>query len=95
MLNQVILVGRLVEIKEEGKKAIITLAVPQSFQNVDGEYDTNYIECILFGSVAKNTIEYCKKGDVIGIKGRIQRLGEEPMGIIAEKVTFLASSKGE
>lgn len=48
MLNQLVLVGRLVkkpELKEaENKKkyTFITLAVPRSFKNVNGEYDTDF-----------------------------------------------------
>lgn len=97
MLNQVILVGRLtkeLEIKgEENKYADITIAVPRSFKNADGEYETDFIDCILYGNVAENTSEYCKKGDILGIKGRIQKT-DDKMQIIAEKVTFL-SSKSE
>lgn len=48
MLNQVVLVGRLVrqpELREseKGKKlSFITLAVPRSFKNMKGEYDTDF-----------------------------------------------------
>ena len=100
MLNQVVLVGRMVqdlEIKEleNGKKAVkITLAVPRNFKNESGEYDTDFIDCIAFGGIAENTKEYCVKGDLIGVKGRVQKLGnEETMKIVAERITFLTSKK--
>lgn len=100
MLNQVILVGRIVqdlEIKEleSGKKAVkITLAVPRSWKNVNGEYDTDFIDCIAFGGIAENTKEYCEKGDLIGVKGRVQRLDiANGLEIIAEKITFLSTRK--
>lgn len=106
MLNQVVLVGRLVstpelEITEGGKKiSRITLAVPRSYKNMDGEYDTDFLDCTLWTNVAENTTEYCSTGDMIGIKGRIQsRTVEGQDGnkkrkteIVAERVTFLASS---
>lgn len=97
MLNQVILVGRIskeLEIKEseEGKKlCTVTLAIPRSFKNQDGVYDTDFIKCFLWNSVAENTKEYCHKGDLIGIKGRLQNNNE----VIAEKVTFLSTNKEE
>lgn len=100
MLNQVILVGRLakeLELKESenGKKYLnITLAVPRSFRNADGEYETDFIDCISFGSVAETTSEWVKKGDTIGIRGRIQTNNNE-MQIITEKVTFLSSKSNE
>lgn len=107
MLNQIILVGRLVKtpelfLTENGKKgSIVTLAVGRSFKNQDGEYDTDFIDCTLWTAIAENTAEYCKTGDVIGVRGRVQsRIVEnedgskyKKMEIIAEKVTFLSSSK--
>lgn len=106
MLNQIVLVGRLakeVEVKElenEKKVSNITLAVPRSFKNSDGEYDTDFIDIVLWDTIAQNTNAYCKKGDIIGIKGRIQTreieendIKRKVQELIAEKVTFL-SSKG-
>ena len=77
MLNQAVLVGRIVkdpELKdtEKGKVTNITLAVPRTFKNSNGEYDTDFISCVLWKGVAESTVEYCKKGDLVGIKGRIQ-----------------------
>lgn len=99
MLNQIITVGRLTNIKKEelengGKKVIATLAVPQYFKNADGEYDTNFIDFTLYGGIAENTVEYCKKGDIIGVRGRIQRIDtNKPIELIAEKITFLSSKR--
>lgn len=108
MLNQTILVGRIVrkpELKEteNGKKmSFITLAVPRSFKNVNGEYDTDFIDCSLWDSIAASTVEYCNKGDIIGVKGRLQtRVVEKEeekkyiLEVIAEKVTFLSSKKAD
>ncbi|MDO4962596.1 MAG: single-stranded DNA-binding protein [bacterium] len=108
MLNQAVLVGRIVQEPElkktdKGKLANITLAVPRSFKNMNGEYDTDFISCVLWKGVAESTVEYCKKGDLVGIKGRIQTsVYENAEGnkkytteVIAEKVTFLSSKKAE
>ena len=106
MVNSVILVGRLAQdpelyITENGKKkSVITLAVPRNYKNIDGEYDTDFLDCILWTGIAESTHEYCKTGDVIGVKGRLQtRMVEKEDGtkqkrveMIADKVTFLASS---
>ncbi len=108
MLNQAVLVGRIVEDPElidteKGKVSNITLAVPRSFKNANGEYDTDFISCVLWKGIAENTVEYCKKGDLVGIKGRIQTRNVEFddethkkfVEVIAEKVTFLSSKKAE
>ena len=106
MLNQTVIVGRLIkdpelnETENGNKVTNITLAVPRSFKNVNGEYDTDFVKCTMWSGVAENTSEYCKQGDLIGIKGRIQtRVIEKDNSkqtiqeVIAEKVTFLAKSK--
>lgn len=109
MLNQTVIIGRIVkepELNETevGKKTSnLTLAVPRSYKNGAGEYDTDFIDCILLNGIAENTVEYCKKGDLVGIKGRLEtEQYEQDSGIvikntkvIAEKVTFLSSKKKE
>ena len=105
MLNQLVLVGRLTKDPEVNKTETnkcyshITLAVPRSFKNINGEYETDFIDCMLWDSVAKSTSEYCHKGDIVGVKGRIQsevvdKEGTKKyyMNVIAERVTFLSSN---
>lgn len=108
MLNQIVLVGRLtrnikINKSENGKKiANISLAIPRSFKNMEGTYDTDFIDCIAFENIAENTASYCSKGDIVGVKGRVQSRVVEKEGkkeylvdIVAEKVTFLSSRKKE
>lgn len=96
MMNQLVLVGRLTDsikmeqIDDDKYMGIATLAVPRSWKNADGEYETDFITVYMFGNVASNTNEFCEKGDLIGIKGRVEST-ENDMRIIAEKVTFLSS----
>ena len=110
MLNQIVIVGRLVRDPElrqtEGGKKVtnITLAVPRSYKNSNGEYETDFIDCVLWTGIAENTSEYCKRGDILGVKGRVQTRAFEidekkryVTEVVAEKVSFLspAHSKGE
>jgi single-strand DNA-binding protein len=107
MLNQSIIVGRLVndpelrETENGHKVANVMLAVPRSYRNADGEYDTDFIKCVLWRGVAERTTEYCKKGDLIGVRGRIQTRDIEDddenlktiTEVVAERVTFLQTQK--
>ncbi len=107
MLNQVVLVGRLtddleVAKTENGKKVShMVLAVQRSYKNSAGIYEADFIRCTLWNAIAASTSEYCKKGDIIGLKGRLQvNSYEDEQGnkkylteVIAEKVTFLSSNK--
>ena len=97
MLNQIVLVGRMVEevkiIEENEKKyGYMDLKIPRSYKNNEGIFEEDIIRVKLCGQVAENTYEYCKKGDVVGIKGRIENNNNELI-IIADKVTFLSSRK--
>ena len=107
MINQTLIVGRLVRDPdlretENGKKTTnITLAVSRPFKNSNGEYDTDFINCSLWSGIAESTSEYCKKGDLLGVKGHIQtRVIENEDAtkkyiteVVAEKVSFLSSKK--
>ena len=108
MLNQLVIAGRLVsnpeveKLENNKKRCFITVAVPRNFKNTDGTYDTDFIRCTLWAGIAENTCEYCKKGDIIGVKGRIQTSSYEvdgvkkySMDVIAEKVSFLSSKKAD
>lgn len=106
-MNQVMIVGRLVstpEIKQlddEKNVANITVAVQRPYKNIDGEYETDFIDCELWNAIANNAAEYCKKGDVVGVRGCLKtELYTRDDGstmkitkVIAEKITFLSSKK--
>ena len=109
MLNQTIIVGRMVQDPElrqteNGRKvANVTLAVPRSFKNSNGQYETDFINCVLWKGIAESTVQYCKKGDLVGIKGRIQsreyetdeEIKKQVVEVVAEKVTFLSGKKAD
>ncbi len=97
MLNQVILVGRITkdfEMEEKDNKKIArnVLAIPRSYKNADGVYETDFIPFSVFNTVATNSCEYCHKGDILGLKGNISSK-DGKLYLNAEKVTFLANRK--
>ncbi len=97
MLNQTVLVGRLVETptiekNKEIRGTNIKLAIPRSYKNTEGDYDTDFITCLVWGGIADNVTEYCKKGDLIGVKGRLEQQDNNAV-VVAEKITFLSSKK--
>lgn len=69
---------------------------------MEGNYDTDFIRCVVWDNIAENTTLYCHKGDIVGLKGRLQSRTLEKkdkketiMEVIGEKVTFLTSSKAK
>ncbi len=108
MHNLVYLIGRLTEdpqVKEfEDEKSMLTinLAVQRSYKNEDGIYETDFIRCILWNGVASAASEYCKCGDLVGVKGRLQTRKYEVNNevkyiteVIVDKLSFLSSKKQE
>ena len=104
MMNYTMIVGRLVDnpkVQEtdNGKKYVnMTVAVPRAFKNAEGVYESDFVDCVLWSGVAEKTSEYCKKGDLVGVKGRVQtdlyeKDGEtrKSMKLVAEKVSFLST----
>ena len=107
-MNNTILVGKVYQkpFKEEleGKSVVrLIVAVNRNFKNAEGEYETDYINTILWNAIADTAVEYLEKGDTIGIKGRLQsEVMEDKEGykkfetyLVAEKITFLSTKKPE
>ena len=104
-MNIVMLVGRLVadpELKEtDGNKKMVnvTVAVTRSYRNPDGIIESDFVDCVLWDGLAKNLTDYCKKGDTVGVRGRIQVDHYEredgskakSVKVVAERITFLSS----
>ena len=78
MINNVVLVGRLVrdpELKYTGSGLAFmqfTLAVNRNFKNQNGEREADFINCAIWRQNAENLANWAKKGALIGITGRIQ-----------------------
>jgi len=103
MLNNVILVGRtvdepkLVTLKDGVVVCNLTLAVVRPFKSQDtGEYETDFIPVVLWRGIAESVVEYCKKGSIIGVKGRLMMKFIEvnnkkykTIEVIGERVTFI------
>lgn len=97
MLNNIILVGRIVEdakmtVLDNGiKVSNIVLAVQRPFKNENDEYDTDFIPVQLWYGAADIANEYCTKGSIIGIKGRLSARSVE----LAEKKIRITEVIGE
>ncbi|CYW00247.1 single-stranded DNA-binding protein [Streptococcus suis] len=79
MINNVVLVGRLtrdVELRYTPSNqavATFTLAVNRNFKNQStGEWEADFINCVLWRQQAENLANWTKKGHLIAITGRIQ-----------------------
>ena len=70
MLNQIVIVGRLTRDPElrstEGGKKVtnITLAIPRSYKNSEGVYETDFVDCVLWTGLS---CELFKLFNIIGM----------------------------
>ena len=102
-MNKVILLGNLskdVDIRTttNGKSvATFSLAVKRNYKNDKGEYDTDFLNIVVYGASADNCAKYLKKGSKATVVGRIQTRDYEAKDgtkryvteIIAEEVEFV------
>ena len=88
-MNNVILVGRITSF--EGEK--VTISITRNYKNEDGIYMSDSIPVRLSANIGEKMKEFCKIGDVIGVKGRLENRGE--VVVMAEKTTFVSPKKPE
>jgi len=105
MVNEVIIVGKLVKVPtlnetHNGYKVCnILLETVRHYKNSYGLYESDFLEVTLWRGIAQTICDTCEVGSMIAIKGRIQpreHLAEDHkyfgcLEIIAEKVTILDS----
>lgn len=108
-LNQVALVGRMTkdpmlrEVSRDRVQSNFVLAVSRRFKNSDGEVESDFILCSLWGKLAENTVKHCGKGSLVSVSGRIQSRSFEREDksrvyvteVVADRVQFLATKSRE
>lgn len=108
-MNITMLVGRLTKdsklrfTENEKKVGNFTLAINRDYKNTNGEYEADFINCVVFGEQAEKLNKYTQKGDLIGVQGRLQtRNYEDKEGkkhyiteVLVNKVQFLSTKNSK
>lgn len=89
--------------ENEKKVGNFTLAINRDYKNTNGEYETDFINCVVFGEQAETLNKYTQKGDLIGVQGRLQtRNYEDKEGkkhyiteVLVNKVQFLSTKNSQ
>lgn len=79
--------------------ATFTLAVNRNFTNQNGSREADFINCVIWRKSAESLANYCRKGTLLGVTGRIQtRNYENQQGqriyvteVVAERYQLLES----
>lgn len=78
MINNVTLIGWLTrdaELRHTPSNiatAQFNIACNRNFKNTNGEYDADFINCVMWREQAERFCNWTKKGMLVGITGRIQ-----------------------
>ena len=88
-MNNVVLVGRITRF--EGEE--VTVSVNRNYKNEDGIYMSDLIPIHLGINIAEKMVDFCKIGDVIGVKGRLEN--RDGVVVMADKVSFISAKKSE
>ena len=77
MINRVVMVGRMTrdpKLRRTGSGAAVTsftLALNRNYNSADGQ-QADYISCVVWNKVAENVAQYCSKGSLVGVEGRLR-----------------------
>lgn len=100
-MNSICLIGRNVKDVEVYKETVgkISVAVPRSYKNKEGNYDTDFFDCVIF-NVNDYLKENLKKGVLVSVEGRLQNRTYEDNGkkyriteVITNRVNVLGNSQ--
>lgn len=106
MINRVVLVGRMTRDPELRRTntgdavTSFTLALNRNYNSADGQ-QADYINCVVWNKIAEATNEYCSKGSLVGVDGRLRsRSYDNAQGqkvfvveVICNSVQFLDTKK--
>ena len=106
-MNKVILIGNLTKEPElnatSGGVSVckFTLAVQRKFKNANDEYETDFINIVVWRTLAENCHKFLHKGNKAGIVGTLQTRSYDAQDgtkryvteVVADEVEFLVTNK--
>src|SRR3989442_1208883 len=109
MLNRIQLIGRLTRdpelryLSNGHPMAQFTVAVDRDFRNAAGERDADFIKCVTWRKLAEQVGQYCARGRLVAVEGRLQTRAYETQDgsrrrvteVVGDRVWFLDSRKTE
>lgn len=95
MLNKFTIVGRILELETDNdNNIVVSISVQRPYKNLEGVYESDIVSVELGRDLGIQTMEYCVKGDIIGVEGRIQTK-DNNIEFVAKRVSFLSNKKEE
>lgn len=109
MLNRIQLIGRLTRdpelryVSNGHPMAQFTLAVDRDFKNAAGDREADFIKCVAWRKLAEQVGQYCARGRLVAVEGRLQSRAYEASDggrrrvteVVGDRVWFLDSRRPE
>jgi single-strand DNA-binding protein len=109
VLNRIQIIGRLTRdpelryLSSGHPMAQFTLAVDRDFKNAAGDRDADFINCVAWRKLAEQVGQYCSRGRLVAVEGRLQTRSFETQDgsrrrvteVIGDRVWFLDKPKTE
>jgi len=78
MMNSVCIIGRLgqdIQLRQAGDSvtASFSIACNRDYKDRDGNYPTDWIDCVAWNQPASYLEQYANKGDMLAVRGRMQK----------------------
>lgn len=107
MLNRIQLIGRLTRdpelryVSNGHPMAQFTLAVDRDFKNAAGDREADFINCVTWRKLAELVGQYCARGRLVAVEGRLQTRSYEAQDgtrrrmteVVGDRVWFLDSPR--
>ena len=108
-MNKVILIGNLTKDPEISTTTSgvsvcrFTLAISRKYANAEGERETDFINIVVWRTLADNCHKFLKKGSKVGVVGNIQSRSYDATDgskryvtqVIAEEVEFITTKPSD
>ena len=84
MMNRVVIVGRMTrdpELRRTGNGTAVTsftLALNRNYNSADGQ-QADFIPVVVWNKAAENVAQYCSKGSLVGVDGRLRSRSNRPL----------------
>jgi single-strand DNA-binding protein len=109
VLNRIELIGRLTRdpelryVSNGLPMAQFTLAVDRDFRNAAGDREADFVNCVTWRKLAELVGQYCAKGRLVAVEGRLQTHTYEAQDgsrrrtteVVGDRVWFLDSPRGD
>jgi single-stranded DNA-binding protein len=92
MINHVLLVGKIHELKVIDKKYRLYIEVKRNYKNVEGIYENDIFECRVWTAIGLKLFNNYNDGDLVSLKGRLEE-NEGKCFVCVEQIILLNKNR--